>query len=59
MKPENGILKTDAKHIIENKILYQMHFLVFDKKFRGVIYCKLLKKNSAGNSVIPGRNSVF
>jgi hypothetical protein len=27
--------------VLENKILYQMHFLIFDKKFRGGIFCRL------------------
>jgi hypothetical protein len=44
MEPENGIFEIYIKHRIENKSLYQMHFLVCDKKFRGGIFYKFLKK---------------
>jgi hypothetical protein len=30
MKPENDILQIDVQHRVDNKILYQIHFLVFD-----------------------------
>ena len=47
MKPENGIFKIYVKHRIENKILYQMHFLVFDLKIPWRNILRIIKKNPA------------
>ena len=44
MKPENGIFKIYVKHRIENKILYQMHFLVFDLKIPWRNILRIIKK---------------
>jgi hypothetical protein len=53
------IRKPNFVNWIENKIFYQMYFLVFDQKFRGGIFCKFLKNIPAEFQQILARNPDF
>jgi hypothetical protein len=59
IKTKNRIFQIRIQHhIIAYKIIYQMHFLIFDSEFRGEYFGNYSKNILARNSVFWGHPNI-